>query len=336
MWYWVSWRLMCMKKVISFICLVMFLLSLSVTVFAGDVPEGLLWDDSAQVFFAEVLDYNNDKVTVSPRVKIKGDVYIGTKQQYNKPNPIGDFKVKPGNVYLFTYFDENNETNIFEVTSYDTATLKIKNTDFDIWKRFEEYLNEGEYEKAEQERIDKLNAVLTKEGEQISLSALLTVENTDCDKIEFALFGTQQKYQIEKEKFFELADEIYLTDVTNTLASNENSFVINAYDGNNIYTVIMWDKCKVEGPRTSMHSAPQGDYIIKAADYAKLVKLFPEEAQIKLPPLNNPTANILYWLIDNPTSALAISTLLITILAGTIGFVIGYKMKKIKSRRQTQ
>ena len=40
------------------------------------------------------------------------------------------------------YFDENNETNIFEVTSYDTAALKIKNTDFDIWKRFESYLND--------------------------------------------------------------------------------------------------------------------------------------------------------------------------------------------------
>ena len=34
--------------------------------------------------------------------------------------------VKEGNVYLFTYFDENNPTDIFEVTSYDTSTLKLK------------------------------------------------------------------------------------------------------------------------------------------------------------------------------------------------------------------
>lgn len=85
-----------------------------------------------------------------------------------------------------------------------------------------------------------------------------------------------------------------------------------------------------------MYSASQGDYTIKATDYAKLVELFPEEAQSELAPLNNPPANILYWVIDNPTSALAICALLIIVLVGAIGFVIGYKIKKKKSRRQIQ
>ena len=131
-----------MKKIICLLGVMTILFTMSISVFACDAPEGLLSNDDAQVFFGEVLSYNDDSVTVCPRVKIKGDVLTGTQQHYNKPNPVGNFKVKPGNVYLFTYFDENNETNIFEVTSYDTATLKIKNTDFDIWKRFESYLNE--------------------------------------------------------------------------------------------------------------------------------------------------------------------------------------------------
>ena len=116
-----------MKKVISIFAMIIMLLTMSFTAFAGDVPEGLLSNDDAQVFFGEVLAYNDTTVTVCPRVKIKGDVLTGTQQHYDKPYPVGNFKVKPGNVYLFTYFDENNETNIFEVTSYDTATLKIKN-----------------------------------------------------------------------------------------------------------------------------------------------------------------------------------------------------------------
>ena len=98
-----------------------------------------------------------------------------------------------------------------------------------MWERFEKYLNDGEYEKAEQERIDKLNAALTIEGEEISLTGLFEIIDIDkCDKIEFALFNRQAKYEIDKEKFFKLADEIYLKDVKNTyFAENiENNFFI--------------------------------------------------------------------------------------------------------------
>ena len=78
--------------------------------------------------------------------KIKGDIKTGTKQTYSNANAIGDIDIKPGNVYLITYFDENNPTDIFEVTSYDTKTLKLKNVEGDMWERFEKYLNEGKCE----------------------------------------------------------------------------------------------------------------------------------------------------------------------------------------------
>ena len=322
-----------MRKLISIFVLITILFSTSFTAFAGDVPEGLLSNDDAQVFFGEVLAYNDTTVTVCLRVKIKGDVLTGTQQHYNKPNPVGNFKVKPGNVYLFTYFDENNETNIFEVTSYDTTTLKIKNSDFDIWKRFESYLNDGEYEKAEQERIDKINATFTEEGDEISLTALLGVEKSKCDKVKIRLNGTSDDFEIDKGKFYELADNIYLTDIKNVLAqASSGSFDIVAYKGNKIYTVYMWDKCLVSGSRTEMHSAPTGDYTIKASDYEKLVSLFPEEAKAKLPPLSSPSANLLYWVFNNPTEAKVVATLIVVLLLGGIGFLIGYKIKKKKTR----
>ena len=324
-----------MKKLISFISITILLLSLSVTVFAGSVPEDLLHYDGAHIFFGEVLSYTeNGDVAVSPVKKIKGDIKTGTKQTYSNANAIGDIDIKPGNVYLITYFDENNPTDIFEVTSYDTQTLKLKNVEGDMWERFEKYLNDGEYEKAEQERIDKLNAALTIEGEEISLTGLFEIIDIDkCDKIEFALFNRQAKYEIDKEKFFKLADEICLKDVKNTLASSDNSFVINAYEGEKIYSVYMWDNCKVANSRTEMFSAPQGDYIIKAADYEKLIELFPEEAQPNLPKLKSTYANFAYWVIDNPTLAYTIGALILIILVGAIGFVIGYKIRKKKARR---
>ena len=321
-----------MKRILSISVLIIMLFTMNFTVFDGDVPEGLLSNDEAQVFFGEVLHYTEHTVEVCPRIKIKGDVSTGTKQHYDKPYPVGNFKVKPGNIYLFTYFDENNETNIFEVTSYDTATLKIKNTDFDIWKRFESYLNDGEYEKAEQERIDKINAAFTEEGDEISLTALLGVKKDKCDNVKIVLNEVTEEFEIDKEKFFEIADNIYLTDIKNVLAQASSSFHIIAYEGEKTYTVNMWDKCLVGGARTGMYSAPTGDYTIKALDDEKLVSLFPKEAKAKLPPLNNPSANLFYWMFDNPTEARVIGILIIALLIGGVGFFVGYKIKKKKAR----
>ena len=157
-----------MKKIISFICMTMILLSMSMTAFAGSIPEDLLHSDDAQIFFAEVVCYHPDKenpdIELSPVKVIKGDVKTGVKLTYYNPNTVGNFKVKEGNVYLFTYFDENNPTDIFEVTSYDTSTLKLKNVEGDMWKRFEKYLNEGRYLDADHARLDKQNEGLPVEG----------------------------------------------------------------------------------------------------------------------------------------------------------------------------
>ena len=152
-----------MKKIISFIGIITIILSMTLTVFAGSIPEDLLHEDYAQIFFAKVIDTYKTKegipcIEVIPVKTVKGDVSIGEEKAivYNNPNTVGDFKVKEGNVYLFTYFDENNPTDIFEVTSYDTSTLKLKNVEGDMWMRFQKYLNNGDYEEAEQERRERL------------------------------------------------------------------------------------------------------------------------------------------------------------------------------------
>ena len=323
-----------MRKLFVLSILIIVFLTTSLTAFAGDVPEGLLSNDDAQVFFGEVLAYNDTTVTVCPRVKIKGDVLTGTQQHYDKPYPVGNFKVKPGNVYLFTYFDENNETNIFEVTSYDTATLKIKNTDFDIWKRFESYLNDGEYEKAEQDRINKINATLTEVGDEITLAALTETNADSSYKVEIGLFGKQESYEIDKREFFRIADRIRLIDVENTLVMNPaDGLVIHCYEDDDIHEITIWDNCKVAGSRVASNSAPTGDYIMMAEDYKKLSTLLPEDAKPKLPPLKSLYANFIYWFIYNSTTAYIIGAIVLVVIIGAIGFIIGYKIKKKKARR---
>lgn len=139
------------KKIITIIAaLVCIVCVLPLPAFAGDIPESLL-EDTAQIFFGEVLAYHPDKenpdIEVSPVAVVKGDVREGTKQTYYRPNPLG-FTPRVGKVYLFTYYDEVNPTDIFEVTSYNTRTLKLRHVQGDMWKRFERYLNRGEYGEA--------------------------------------------------------------------------------------------------------------------------------------------------------------------------------------------
>lgn len=323
------------KRLLIFISVAILMFSLSGTVFAGSVPEDLMHYDGAQIFFGEIIDYapNAAKphVSVCPVKKIKGDIKTGTKLVYENANVVGDIDIKLGNIYLFTYFDENNPTDIFEVTSYDTKTLKLKNVIGDMWERFEKYLNEGKYEKAEQDRIDKLNADLTVVGETVSLTSVLNFNEFECDKVEFSLFGKQDKYEIDKDKFLKLADEIILTDVENTLVlDTDDALIIRTY-GKDVCELTIWDNCMVAGSRVSAYSAPTGDYIIKAEDYRKLNSLLPEEAQVKLPPLKNFYANLVYWYIYNSTTAYVIAALIGVVLIGTLGFWIGFKVRKKRS-----
>ena len=142
-----------MKRLIALVAvLICMVMILPLTAFAGDIPESLLYEESAQIFFGEVLSYHPDKknpdIEVSPVVGIKGNVKEGSKQTYNNPNPIGGFKVRVGKVYLFTYYEGDNYIDFFKVTTYNTKTLKVRHVEGPMWDRFEQYLNEGKYGEA--------------------------------------------------------------------------------------------------------------------------------------------------------------------------------------------
>lgn len=152
-----------MKRLVAlFAVLICMAMIVPLTAFAGDIPESLLYEEGAQIFFGEVLAYHPDKknpdIEVSPVVGIKGNVKEGTKQTYNNPNPVGDFKVHVGKVYLFTYYEGDNYIDFFEVTTYNTRTLKVRHVEGPMWDRFEQYLNEGKYGEAKIDGMMPYNA----------------------------------------------------------------------------------------------------------------------------------------------------------------------------------
>ena len=312
-----------MKKIICFISMIAIMLSMTMTAFAGSIPEDLLQDES-QIFFAEIvythLDKEKPDIEFSPVKKIKGDVKLGSKQIAYNFNTVGDFKLKEGNVYLFTYFDENNPTDIFEVTSYDTSTLKLKNVTDDMWERFEKYLNEGRYEEAEHARLYKQNENLPVEGEPVYLTDLLGIAKEDAEKVN--IHYNEEAYEIDVDKFYKTIDGIMLTDIKNVGLEKEQKdgvfqipnamyITVNGFDG---YAYIT-DDCKVDHYAMHHSDMPVGAYTIKFVDRAKIMSLFSEDA-FKLPPLERPIAkDILYGV-------------LIGILCGAVAGVSIYYVKK--------
>ena len=166
-----------MKRFIAlFAVLICMTMILPLTAFAGDIPESLLFEEGAQIFFGEVLSYYPDKknpdIEVSPVVGIKGNVKEGSKQTYNNPNPIGNFKVHVGKVYLFTYYEGDNYIDFFEVTTYNTRTLKIRHVEGSMWDRFEQYLNEGKYGEAKIEGMMPYNTDIIRYSIRVSVPAI--------------------------------------------------------------------------------------------------------------------------------------------------------------------
>lgn len=192
-------------------------------------------------------------------------------------------------------------------------------------------LNNGEYEKAEQERINRINSGLTEVGDEIKLSTLTETDSENCCKVEIGLFGKNTKYEIDGNEFFTLADGIGLVDIENILVMDtEGGLVIRCYDDSDVHEVTVWDNCAVAGRRVSMHSAPTGDYIMKAEDFNKLLSLLPQEAQQKLPPVKSLYANFVYWFTYNSTTAYAVGAIILVALICIIVFAIRKRRKKLK------
>ncbi len=274
-----------MKKIICIISIMMIVLSMPMTALAGSIPEDLLHVDDAQVFFAEVLAYHPNKeysdIELSPVKVIKGDVKTGVKLTYYNPNAVGNFMVREGNVYLFTYFDEHNPTDIFEVTSYDTSVLKLKNVSGDMWERFEEYLNNGDYEKAEQQRIDRKNETLLKTGETITLTEYLGADLVNT-KSSVSIYSGPLAIDVERDKFFKIANEIVLEKIEPAPSDlNGHNIIISLPE--NMEAVYISSDCKLSRQNTTTSMILPNEYVMKAEDKAKISALIEKEQN--LPPM---------------------------------------------------
>ena len=291
-----------MKRVISLLSILAFVFSLSISVFAGDIPESLLSEDGAKVFIGRVENVKLkgdvtlssqaeiDTIDVIPTVKIKGEVEIGKIETYKSYH--GNLILEKGKEYLFGYLDENN-LSIYEIKSRDGKNIKLVNSDkYDIVKRLEDYLNDGAFAMAEQERSTI--------GTKISFAEFLykkpSLSSSGVEKVSLRI--QDDVCVIDKDKFFEVAEDIMITNVKNDILyeTKQNPNSTDAYK-TVLYVELLDanDKCVYFGAVSRfgevdyyglfMSRLMNKDYEMKTEDLSKLYSLLPYDVQkeIKLP-----------------------------------------------------
>ena len=139
-----------MRRVsISF--LIAFIFLFSFVSFAGDLPESLLNSPTAQVYIGELKKvYDDESVVFTQKVKIKGDFTKDKEIRYYKYTFDGGFEI--GKSYLIG--DDTavsmGDAWILHISGEDLRTLEI-GEDYDMAKRMQQYINDGSFEKSEEE-----------------------------------------------------------------------------------------------------------------------------------------------------------------------------------------
>lgn len=142
-------------------CLVVLLLTSTICL-AGDVPEGLLMNNTAEVYFGDIKNIEQNTITVIQKQPIKGLFEEGSERTYSDFSFTGNPTV--GETYLCGFYDEYNPLYMWEVTSFEPKALQIKTTD-NMSMRMQEYLNTGKFEEKEQERLATLQTNTSTENE---------------------------------------------------------------------------------------------------------------------------------------------------------------------------
>ncbi len=325
-----------MKKIISFVVIITIMLSMTLTAFAGDVPEALGYEDEAQIFIGTLKDFKIDNSS-SPKVqdvqvitthKIKGDVPINELQTYELCY-FGKVTPEKDTEYLFGWLADNSVW-VYAIESYDEKNIKLQITD-EFAERIQDYLDEGLYARLEHER-----ATL---GTQISLAEFLYPKPMAGSNIKKVTLRYQDELQeVDIDEFEKVAKEIMIANAKNSIlheSGKEDAYktvlYIELLDKNEqlVSMAAVSRFGEVDRYGLMMSRLMQKDYEMKTKDLQKLYSLFPkniqknivapEEIQSSEDPLEVPAIpekNYAPWLYGG------VATIFV------IAFIMGFAIKK--------
>ena len=283
-----------MKKIISLFGIIAIILSMTISVYAGSIPEDLLSDDDAKLYIGRIEGFTDEEtpsapyvkvtsVSITPVEKFKGDVEIGKTIVYDKTNMY--LKLETGKEYLITDIDENN-LYAYEIKSKTEKEIRLVNSEkYDMVQRLENYLNEGAYARAEQERSDI--------GNQISFAEFLFAKPLIDSNVKKVTFRVQDELcEVAFDEFEKISKEIMITNVKNKALHDEKAkpkqpdpYKTNLYiellDGNEqlVSYAAVSRHGEVDKYGLMMSRLMEKDYEMKTEDLQKLYSLLPKDVQ---------------------------------------------------------
>lgn len=279
-----------MKKIISIIGIVAIMLSMTFTAFAGSIPEDLLAQDDAKLYIGSIEDFTDEEtpsapyvkvtsVSITPNEKIKGDIEIAKTIVYDKANMHQE--LEKGKEYLIADIDEHN-LYAYEIKSKRDKEIKlIDSNKYDMVQRLENYINEGAYAMAEQER-----ATL---GKQISFAEFINDKPlSDANVAKITLRYHDELHEVDVDEFEKVAKEIMIVNAKNGALYEDGK--------EGAYKTVLYIELLDENGQLVSHAAVsrfgevdryglmmsrlmQKDYEMKTEDLHKLYSLFPKSVQ---------------------------------------------------------
>lgn len=325
-----------MKKIISLLGIVVIILSITMTAFAGDVPEALGYEDDAQIFIGTLKEFEIDdtygskflNVQVIPTRKIKGEVPINELQTYELCY-FGKVTPKKDTEYLFGWLADNSVW-VYAIESYDEKDIKLQITD-EFAERIQDSLENGIYARLEHER-----ATL---GTQISFAEFLFAKPMSSSNIKKVTLRYQDElHEVDVDVFEKVAKEIMIANAKNSAlyeSGKEDAYKTVLYielldENEQLVSMAAVSRFgEVDRYGLMMSRLMQKDYEMKTKDLQKLYSLFPkdiqknivapEEIQSSEDPLEVPAIpekNYAPWLYGGAATIFVIA------------FVIGFAIKK--------
>ena len=327
-----------MKKLVSLIGIVAIMLLSMLTAYAGDVPEALSYEDDAKIFIGTLKDFKLDSdkpkvldVQVLPTRKIKGDVEINELQTY-KMCHFGKL-VQKEKEYLFGWLSDESIW-AYEIISYDEKEIKIETYD-EFAKRIQDYLDEGLYARAEQERSTL--------GNKITLAEFLYEKSlSDSNVKKVTLRYQDELHEVDVDKFEKIAKEIMIANAKNVALYEDGKddayktvLYIELLDENEqlVSMAAVSRFGEVDRYGLMMSRLMQKDYEMKKEDLQKLYSLLPKDVQknivapegmkVSEEPLELPDENVKNY---KPWLYGGVAVVLVLVIA----FIIGFTVKKRK------
>lgn len=323
-----------MKKIICLIGIITMMFSMTIFVFAGDVPEALNYEDDAKLFVGVLKDFKLDNasspkiqdVQVLPVHKLKGEVALNEIQSYQVCY-FGKVTPKKDSEYLFGWLGENSVW-AYAIESRDGNKIKLKITD-EFAERIQNSLDNGLYERSERRRMEKPKEIERLKNAKV-LADLFVLDRNEIEQIAviYPGEGDPAGCYLDKDEFLNLAEKIELLPIktsASTLLGSSGILLMPQNADNKEYNVWI-DRNATVASQLAISSEGNAEYGISKADFWELYAFLPKEATKHLM-LENQLRE--YKII------IAGAFLLVVILVLFIGFAVSRKRKSAFKNRSS-